>query len=363
MKLSNETKVGLLGVVALAILIYGYNYLRGRDLFNKKMVVYAVYERSDGLTVSSPVRMNGFQVGVVADLQPQVVNGAMTGRLLATFNLDRTTKIPRSAVARIYQPSIMMGMEVALLFQKDCSGGDCLVEGDTLKGEAAGGFFGDVGNAIRPLLGDLRNQLTMAMDAGALKLDSVVAGTLPEVSEAGIGGVMRNLRGSLENINRITAKLDQTIAKASPDLVTALDDLAVLSKQLRDNSVRIGSIIGSTDSIAKTINTQTMGKANAAIDNFNALSANLQETVDKVKKAIDGIQIILAKAQTDDNTLGKLLNDKQFAEDLDATITHAKLLIQDIRMAPERYRTVLSKKKKPYAPHPDDPGLRDAGGQ
>jgi phospholipid/cholesterol/gamma-HCH transport system substrate-binding protein len=363
MKLSNETKVGILGVVALVVLVYGYNYLRGRDLFNKKMVVYAVYDRSDGLTVSAPVRMNGFQVGVVTDLQPQVVNGAMTGKLQATFGLDRNVRIPKSAVARIYQPSMMMGMEVALLFQGDCSGGDCLEEGDILKGEAAGGFFGDIGNAIRPLLGDLRNQLTMAMDAGVLKLDSVVASTLPEVSEQGIGGAMRNIRGTLENLRKLTATLDQTLAKASPDVISTLDDVSKITQQLRENSAKLNAIIANAESISQTINTQTMGKVNGALDHVNDLSGSLKGTIEEVNAALAGIKQVLAKAQSDDNTLGMLLNDEQFARELETTVSHARLLLQDIRMSPERYRTILSKKKKPYQAHPDDPGLREQNEQ
>ena len=88
MKISNETKVGILAAVAITILILGYNFLKGNDVFSDDKEFYAVYERVDGLLVSNPVLVNGFQIGRVSQLTLKP-----SGEILAQFKLNRQTDL------------------------------------------------------------------------------------------------------------------------------------------------------------------------------------------------------------------------------------------------------------------------------
>ena len=94
MKISNETKVGILAAVAIAIFIVGYNFLKGNDIFSSENEFYAKYDKVDGLAVSKPVLVNGYQVGRVSQLTLQP-----NGQILAQFKLDPKYAIPKKPTA------------------------------------------------------------------------------------------------------------------------------------------------------------------------------------------------------------------------------------------------------------------------
>jgi phospholipid/cholesterol/gamma-HCH transport system substrate-binding protein len=68
MKISNETKVGLITIVALGLLIAGFNFLKGRDVFDRSKKIYAVFDKLGALARSNEVKINGLTIGTVYDM-------------------------------------------------------------------------------------------------------------------------------------------------------------------------------------------------------------------------------------------------------------------------------------------------------
>src|SRR3982751_2647262 len=98
MKINNETKIGLLAVVSIALLIFGFNYLKGKALFNKSKKIYAVFHSVSGLAISNPVTINGLQVGTVNDMVEQNAN---LDSVIISINLDKDINIPVTSMAAI----------------------------------------------------------------------------------------------------------------------------------------------------------------------------------------------------------------------------------------------------------------------
>ena len=96
MKISNETKVGSLTVIAITILIIGYNFLKGKDLFTNTVDYYAKYENINGIKVSNAILYNGFNVGKVTSLDLNE-----NGEVIATLTLQPNVKIPINSIAKI----------------------------------------------------------------------------------------------------------------------------------------------------------------------------------------------------------------------------------------------------------------------
>ena len=69
MRVSNETKVGALTVIAVTLIIFGFNFLKGKTFFKSGTFIYAKYADTKGLIVSNPVFVNGFQVGTVFEIE------------------------------------------------------------------------------------------------------------------------------------------------------------------------------------------------------------------------------------------------------------------------------------------------------
>lgn len=52
--MKKEVKIGIFTVAILAVLYWGINFLKGKDLFNRSMTYYAYYDNVSGIQLSSP---------------------------------------------------------------------------------------------------------------------------------------------------------------------------------------------------------------------------------------------------------------------------------------------------------------------
>ena len=107
MKISNETKVGILAVIAVTLLFIGYSFLKGNDVFSSDNTYYTSYQAVDGLTASKPVLVNGYQIGRVSKmtLQPD-------GSILTEFKIKAEYKVPKNTVARIASTDLLGGKAI-----------------------------------------------------------------------------------------------------------------------------------------------------------------------------------------------------------------------------------------------------------
>ena len=134
-KLSNEGKIGLLAIITIALFIWGLKFLKGQNILSASKNIFVEYKNIDQLKVSSPVLINGFEVGVVKDiyLKPEDLN-----TIIVVLNIKGKIIFPKNAVAMIVNAGLMGGKAVEIRYSNPCNGGDCVVSGDYLKGETEG---------------------------------------------------------------------------------------------------------------------------------------------------------------------------------------------------------------------------------
>src|ERR1700749_4264666 len=102
MKISNETKIGALTAVGITILILGYSFLKGNDVFSGSNKYYAIYKSVDGLTVSKPVLVNGFQIGHVSKMQLHE-----DGRTTVEVKINTEYNIPVNTLAKLVSTDLL----------------------------------------------------------------------------------------------------------------------------------------------------------------------------------------------------------------------------------------------------------------
>ncbi|MDQ7950048.1 MAG: MlaD family protein, partial [Pedobacter sp.] len=110
MKIKNETKVGILAAFAIALLIIGYNFLKGNSIFTSETTLYARYTQVDGLAVSKPVLINGFQVGRVDHLELK-----SDGSIIATLKIKDEYQIPENTLARLESTDLLGGKAIVMV--------------------------------------------------------------------------------------------------------------------------------------------------------------------------------------------------------------------------------------------------------
>ena len=311
MKISNETKVGVLTAIAITLLILGFNFLKGKSVFKSGYYIFAKYKDTKGIMVSNPVLVNGFKVGSVYDIENSDPN---LKDIIITIKLEGKFNIPKNSIASIKEsalgsPSIEIEMGNDTHF---------LNKGDTLHTGENEGLFSAFSNKITPV----GNQLKQTMR----NLDKV----LNDLNETIDPTFRSNIQQSIANVNAATASLVisanaiQTLLNAqSGAIAKTMNNANAFTKNLADNNEKVNK---SMNNLEKT----TEHLANADIDG----------TVASLKKAVDNLNGLLEKVNSKDGSVGMMLNDKTLYKSLTNTIRSTNILMDDIKVHPKRYINV-----------------------
>ena len=301
MKISNETKVGILSITALVLLIVGFNFLKGKDIFNRSKKLYMVFYDLGALTKSNEVKINGYVIGKVYELN--ATDKDVTG-IVATINLVEDVNIPINSTAVISSP--LIGSSFI-----DIEKGDSPIDlkpGDTLQTRE------DIG-----LLDDVKSQLTPTLTSVREGIDSVKM-LLSNVNKLFTYEARQNLQQTLANLSMTTHSLNRLMDTENGALSRSLDNMSSFTANLRNNN----------DSITAVISNANRATAKLA-------KLEIQPIIDSLSVTISQLKSVVAKIDSKEGTLGALINDRSVYNKLHDAILSAEILMDDLRTNPKRY--------------------------
>jgi phospholipid/cholesterol/gamma-HCH transport system substrate-binding protein len=319
MKISNETKVGVLTVVALAILILGYNFLKGKDVLSKNKKIYAIFSEIGSLEKSNDVRLKGKSIGKVYDIGFTTENA---DSILVVINLSTEVHIPVSAVASITSPLagssyivVDLPKDTGVVIQTK----DYLRDDDTIRTAVNPGFLGDLNSQVTPTLEKARraiDSLTAVLGAFNRFLD-------PQTKN--------NIHAVVANLVKSSESLQSLLNAESGMLAHSLANMNDVTANLRRNNDTITGILH---------NTKTVSEKLAAIE--------LKPITDSLQSTINQLHGIASKLNSNNGTLGLLMNDRTLYDRFSKTALGLEILLDDIRAHPKRYVnvSVFGKKDK-----------------
>lgn len=301
MKISNETKVGILTIVALTLLIVGFNFLKGKNVFSREKHLYAVFSDLGSLRKSNEVKMKGLPVGTVYEYTE--IDKNLSG-IIVTITLKRDVNIPKDSKATI--ESELLGTTYLNISQG--SSVEFLKDGDTLVTDRTTSLLSDVKAQINPTLTRVRDVLDSLKRA---------LGGLNNIFEKDTKG---NIQDIIRNLKVTTVSLNKLLDAESGALAATLENANSISTNLKKNN----------DSI-----TATISSIKRAADKFSNLE--VQPTVDSLKSSIIALKNLITKFNTDDGTLGLLLKDRGLYDQLNKLALGLEILVDDLRVNPKRY--------------------------
>ena len=301
MKISNETKVGVITIVSLTLLILGFNFLKGKELFNKSKKLYAIFDNLGSLEKSNDVKLNGLPIGKVYDYneKDKDVNG-----IVVTINLSRNVNIPDNSQAYISTP--LVGSS-SIIIEKGNST-TTLKPGDTLKTKIENGILGDMKEQMNPTLLKVRN---------ALDTLSVVFQNINKLFNSQTKG---NLQQTVANLNDASSSLKNLMNDQTGPLAKILNNATSITDNFKKNNDSITGMISNAK--------QLTGKL---------AKLGFQQVVDSVQSLLTELKTTLNKVTSDNGTLGSLINDKKLYNRLNDAVLSAETLMDDIRVHPKRY--------------------------
>ena len=303
MKIKNETKVGILAAFAIALLIIGYNFLKGNSIFSNETILYAKYSQIDGLTVSKPVLINGYQIGRVAalELQPDAT-------IKATLHINGKYQIPKNTLARLEGTDLLGSKAIVLTLGNDK---DFAQDGDFLETNVAKGLM----ETFQPV--QKKAELIISkMDSILTSVNTILNPNL----QKNIDRSFNSIAGTLTSLESTSKKVDALVGSESSKLSAILANVEAITANFKRNGTKI-------DMVMNNLNTVT--------DKVAAL--NFEQTVNSANKAMSDLQLIINDVKSGKGTLGALLNDKQMYDNLNSASKNLDALMIDLKANPKRY--------------------------
>lgn len=308
MKLTREIKTAILVIASILLFIWGYSFLKGRDLLSSYKKLYVQYDSVEGLSSSAPVTLNGLAIGRIT----AITINPKTGKLLVEMQIKSDFPISQSSTATIYEPGLIGGKQISI--NPNLADNTLAVDGSYLSGTIKQGLTDAVGEKLVPIQAKLDKLLGNA--------DELISGFNKVLDEK----AQDDLRKSLAELSLTM----QQFHKASISMNNVLDDNKAQVKGVVTNFNKISKDFAS---ISDSLNKADMGKT---VRNLNATLAKVNGLVQNLEAG--------------NGTMGKLLKDDALYTNLTKSTRELELLLQDVRLYPTRYInvSVFGKKNKPY---------------
>ena len=298
MHLSKEAKIGLVAIVVLAITVWGYSFLKGKNILKPTDEYYVVFDRVDGLIESGNVMYQGYKVGNITSL---FFDNEGSGKFRVKIVLEERLKIPLHSVVKIKQINPLASTsDLEIIFSNETQyyhSGDTLLSG--------------VSTGIMDIVAGLVPQLQQAIGS----LDSV----LMSVNKVFTPTEQEKLRKSISSLEGALSSLNQSLA-AGGSLNKSLNNLEAVTGNLKNNNENISSTLENLSGIT------------AALD-----SADLESTLLKLDSTLASLSHTLAKIDQGEGSMGMLVNDSSLYTNLDSTAYHLSILLKDMQEHPKRY--------------------------
>lgn len=307
MKITREIKTAILVVTSILLFIWGYSFLKGKDLFNSYKTFYIEYANVEGLAPSAPVTINGLNIGIVKTI---TINDK--GTLLVELQIKTDFPISKSSTAVIYDASLIGGKQVSI--HPNYTDKNIAENGDYLKGEVEAGLMASLGDKVSPVMAKVE-RLMVSAD----KLINSVNNVLDEKGQADLKKSLAELSATMEQFHKVASNANVILDENKGQLKGIVTNFNKVS----DNFVKI------SDSLNK---------------------ADLGQTVKNLNSTLSKVDGLMKDLNAGKGTMGKLLKDEALYSNLEKTSKELELLLQDVRLNPTRYVnvSVFGKKNKPY---------------
>ena len=303
MKIANETKVGILAAFSIALLIIGYNFLKGNAIFSTETVLYAKYPRVDGLAVSKPVLINGFQIGRVDKLvlQPD-------GSIVATLKINGKYDIPQNSVARLESTDLLGSKAIVMALGTDKQFAQ---EGDTLNANVQQNLM----EAVQPV--------QKKAEAIVEKMDSILTSVnsiLNPNFQKNVDKSFNSIAATLASLEGTSKKVDNLVGTESSKISGILNNVEAITSNFKSNNQKINSILANLNTVSDQV-----------------AASNFKQTIENANKAVADFQEVANKINSGKGSLGLLINDPGMYNNLNSASKNLDNLLIDLRENPKRY--------------------------
>ncbi|MFO7862395.1 MAG: MlaD family protein [Salinivirgaceae bacterium] len=301
--------IGLLIVITVGVFIFGLNFLKGKNFFIEEEEYYVIYDRIEGLNSSSPVLLNGYNIGQVREIK---FNDLTQGDLIVKFIVKRDVRIPKNSTARIFSQDLMGTKAIELIFSENEQQAEI---GDTLYSQTEESLKEQVSIEMLPLKNKAEDLLKEMENA--IKIINAV---FNEETQKNLHEIFRQLTQTAAHLNSSSASVDSLLIKEQQRIHRLLFNLEGITRNFNSNSKNISELFFNLKSLADSLN-----------------QTDFKGTMSNVDSTLYNLNQMIANIENQQGTLGKLIYNDSLYNTLNRGTDEIGNLAEDLRINPKRY--------------------------
>lgn len=345
MKISNEIKLGIVATIVMIASVWGYKFLKGQNMLDSSMNLYADFSDALGVTKSAPVFYKGVEIGSVQDITFRPENNYQKATLV--LNIRQNPGIPKDAMAILFVNGVMGGRAINIEYFKGCNGGsDCAVNGDKIKGTTYDMLQSMIGapERVDAYMNRVTSSVTGLMDTLQMSLQR---------PDNEIGKSLRDVQTTLANLRNATAALSKVVQASAGALNASFKNVESITANIQRNNARIDAILADANGFSSKLAQFDMTKVNTATDEVTKGVGDLKKTLAETQSALKELTNVMGNLNKGTGTAGQLLTNDELYKNLNTSLVHVEALMQDLRLNPRRYIRLVGKGKSYNVPSND----------
>lgn len=298
MKFSSELKVGLIGIVTLGVLIWGINYLKGRNILSNAYSIYLFFNDAEGLETSAPVMMHGMKIGYVDEVD---LLTAQSDPVRVILNIEKKYTFNHGSSAELYSADLLGTKAIRII---PSGTGDLMEDHDTIRASFVPDLLSSLQDKAQPVI-EKMNSLAVSLDTLAEKLHMLLGS--------------ESVENSLQHLSSITASLKQSLDTGG-NLQQGFDNMSSFAEMLKSQQEEVASLIQHLNSVGKSLD-----------------ESNLEQLVDGIIAVSGQFSVMLENVNSGKGSMGRLIYSDSLHKSLEVLIADLDSLIRDLQENPEDY--------------------------
>ncbi len=313
MKYSKEVKVGLFAVIGLALLIAGYNFLKGFNPLHGYHKYYVVYNNVDGVVKSTQVTINGLKVGQVEDIR--MLHEGDPSQLIVTLVVESSVKLPTGTSATVATSGLLGSTDIVI---HPVEGTQFYANKDTLVAAYQESLQGAIKKIVDPIK-EKSEKVLITLDNMLNSMNKLFDSTGTRRLETSIN----DFAGTMHHVRNVTGRMDQLTEAEYNNLKSMFENLESITRGLRNNNEAIARSLKNVSRITDSV-----------------AAADLTATINHTRDVMREFSTTLEKINRGEGTLGKMANDTTLYTNLNTTSEELSALMADMQEYPGRYFNV-----------------------
>ncbi len=298
MKYSSELKIGITGLISLVVIIWGINYLKGRNILKNNYMLIARYEQVDGLEASANILLNGFKIGSVDEI---LFDTEKEIPFTVSIEIEKKYRLRKGSIAEIYSADLL-GSRAIRIIQSQSEG--YYRDGDTIESKISGDMIGSLLGDISPLIDNVNSTIS-TLDSVAIGLNSIIRD--PQI------------RQLINDLVGVGSSLNDKFS-SSGDFTRTLSNLEEITNTIKTQEAAVRNTIHNLESISQQVN-----------------NANLDSLINSLASVGADLSGISSSINSGNGTIGKLLNEDSIYMQISHLVRGLDSLVNDVNDNPKKY--------------------------